>query len=81
MSQCPPITFEAMTPEKYASLLQTAQSQGLALTGNTGSTTYQGMTFTWNYDPATQSLTLQCTEKPIFIPCSMIESRIRGVVG
>jgi hypothetical protein len=80
MPSCPPIAFNSMTAEKFAALIQTAQSQGLAITGPTGSTSYQGMSFTWNYDPATESLTLQCTEKPIFIPCSMIESRIRALI-
>ena len=47
----------------------------------TGSTEYQGMQFLWNYDAAAGSLTIQCTDKPIFIPCSMIESRIRALVG
>jgi hypothetical protein len=81
MPSCPPIIFEAMTAEKYAALLQTAQSQGLAISGLSGSTSYQGMSFTWSYDSVAESLTLQCTEKPMFIPCSMIESRIRSVVG
>ena len=62
-------------------LLATAQAQGLQLTGESGSTCYQGMDFTWNYDAGAQALTIQCVEKPMFVPCNMIEVRIRGLVG
>jgi len=77
---CPAITLQGVTAEKYATLLATAQGQGLNLTGLTGSTQFQGMDFTWNYDQPSETLTLQCTNKPIFIPCSMIESRIRALI-
>ncbi len=78
---CPAISLTDVTADKYQALLATAQAQGLNLSGEQGSTTYQGMDFTWNYDPSAQSLTIQCTEKPIFIPCSMIESRIRALIA
>jgi len=38
------------------------------------------MDFTWSYDEAGGKLTIQCTNKPFFIPCSMIEERIRAAV-
>ena len=81
MSGCPPMSFDGLTPEKYETLLKTAQAQGLNITGTTGNTTYQGLDFTWNYDQAAESLTIHCTEKPFFVPCSMIESKIRDVIG
>lgn len=81
MSHCPPIALCEITPEKYAALLMQAQSQGLNLMGESGSTSYQGMDFSWSYDSAAQTLTIQCTEKPIFVPCGMIESRIRSLIA
>ena len=81
MSSCPAMTFTEIGPEKYQSLLATAKSQGLDLTGETGSTTYQGMDFTWTYSPAAQSLAIQCTNKPLLVPCSMIESKIRSLIN
>jgi hypothetical protein len=81
LSHCPEIVLSEVTAEKYQSLLATAKAQGLDLSGVTGSTNYQGMDFTWNYDSAGQCLTIQCTNKPIFVPCSMIESRIRSLVA
>jgi hypothetical protein len=81
MSNCPAITLEGITAEKYQALLATAQSQGLNLTGESGSTSYQGMEFSWNYEPAANALTIHCINKPIFVPCSMIESRIRALIS
>ena len=81
MSACPEIVATGVTPEKYQTLLATAKAQGLDLSGETGSTTYQGLDFTWTYDAVGESLTIQCTGKPIFVPCSMIESRIRALLG
>ena len=81
MSHCPEIVLTGITAEKYQSLLAKAHSQGLDLTGETGSTAFQGMDFSWTYDSEGQCLTIQCTGNPIFVPCSMIESRIRGLVA
>jgi hypothetical protein len=35
---------------------------------------------TWNYDPASQVLTIQCTDSPFFIPCATINSQINDLV-
>lgn len=85
MSACPPIVLERITAEQYKALLERAQREGLELGGESGSTSYhisyQGMEFEWNYEPAAERLTIVCTDKPIFVPCGMIEARIRGLVG
>ncbi len=81
MPSCPAITLNGVSTEKYQQLIQTAQSQGLQLTGESGSTQYQGMDFTWAYSAKEESLTIQCTNKPMLIPCSMIETRIRSLIG
>lgn len=81
MSGCPAMTFEGLSPARYEALLQTAQAQGLALAGEAGSTKYQGMEFAWRYEAASQRLTIQCVDKPFFVPCSLIEERIKAVVG
>lgn len=81
MSHCPEIVLQGITGERYALLLATAKAQGLELEGESGSTSYQGMSFRWRYEAEAGLLTIQCTEKPIFVPCGMIEGRIRGLVG
>ena len=81
MSGCPEITIENLTAEKYASLLTAAQAEGIQLSGDAGTTEYSGMRFQWTYDAASATLRMQCTEKPMFIPCHMIEQKIRQLVG
>ena len=81
MSGCPQMTFEGLSAEKYASLLETAQAQGLKLSGDAGATSYQGMDFSWAYDAAVGTLKIHCTEKPFFVPCNMIEQKIRALLG
>jgi len=78
---CPEIRLEGITAERYAQLLERAQAEGLALEGERGATQYQGMEFAWSYDADASVLVIQCMEKPIFVPCGMIEGRIRGLVG
>ena len=77
---CPEIRLEGITAERYAALLAKAHAQGLALEGISGAATHQGMHFTWSYDEAAAALTIQCLEKPFFVPCSMIEAQIRSLV-
>ena len=81
MPHCPEIVTTGITREKYITLVATAKAEGLDLSGETGSTTHQGMSFTWRYEADAEALTIQCTEKPIFVPCGMIESRIRALLA
>jgi hypothetical protein len=76
---CPAMTLSGLTPEKYAALLQAANAQGLAIAGPSGATKYQGMEFTWSYDQPAATLTIQCTSKPFYVPCSVIEEKIRQI--
>jgi hypothetical protein len=81
MANCPPVIFDNISTDIFATLVATAKAQGLDISAQSGSTTYQGMSFTWTYDQLAQNLTIQCTEKPIFIPCTMIESKLRSLIS
>jgi hypothetical protein len=81
MSPCPVITLSDISTEKYEALIAAAQAQGLALAGKSGNASHRGMEFTWNYDSDAQVLTIQCIDKPMLIPCAMIEAQLRGLVG
>jgi hypothetical protein len=81
MSGCPAQTFSGITQEQFACIAQKAQAaSGVALSGNSGTASQSGLTITWNYDPAAQTLTIQCTDKPFFPTCGMIASQIESVV-
>ena len=81
MAGCEVQTFSGMTQEQFTCLLQKAQSSGINITGNSGTASRDGITLMWNYDPASQVLTVQCTDKPIFLMCGVITSQISDLVN
>jgi len=81
MASCEVQTFSGITEEHFACLLQKAQSAGINICGNSGTATGSGITIAWNYDPGAQKLTIQCTDKPVFLGCGVITSQIRDLVN
>ena len=81
MAGCELQTFSGITQAHFACLLQKAQSSGINITGNSGAASGSGITVEWNYDPASQVLTIQCTDKPVFLGCGVITSQIRDLVN
>ena len=74
-------TFSGITQRHFACLLQTAQSSGINISGNSGTASGSGITIAWHYDPAAERLTVQCTDKPVFVGYGVILSQIRDLVS
>ena len=75
-------TFNAITPQVFAGLVAKAKSAtGVAITGNSGEATAQKFTLSWNYDPLSQVLEIQCLAHPAVDPDFMIENRIAKMVA
>ena len=74
-------TFSGITQSHFACLLQKAQSSGINISGNSGTASGSGITIAWNYDPAAERLTVQCTDKPVFVGYGVILSQIRELVN
>ena len=81
MAGCDIQTFSGITQQHFGCLLQKAQSVGINISGNSGTASRDGITITWNFDPASQVLTIQCTDKPIFLSCGVITSQISDLVN
>lgn len=84
MAQCEEQEFAGITSEQFRTFLEKAESMGipgLAGQGNTGQASRSGVTIRWNYDPDSQQLTVQCTDSPMLLPCSLINSKIREAVA
>ncbi len=82
---CDKQVFTGLTPERFSALEQQAAAGGIAIAGDSGTATTNipgagDITMTWDYDRAAQTLTLQVTDKPMFIPCSAIASRVQNLV-
>ena len=81
MAGCEAQTFNGVTVQQFACITQKAQEEsGLVLSGNGGEASAQGVTIKWNFDPVSQVLIIECTEKPFLVPCGIICSTIRNFV-
>lgn len=80
MSQCAAQVFTGVSPEKFACLQGKAAAQGIAMDGAQGSASKDGITVTWDYEAAGQTLTIQCTAAPFFLSCGAINSTIHNFV-
>lgn len=87
MSACSAQSFTGITPAVMSCCVSAANSHGASIpnppppTGNVSVNSFLGtFTFTWNYNAAAQTATLQCTDSPWEIRCSTIENAITGTV-
>ena len=81
MAGCDPQTFSSITPTQFACIAQKAEeATGIVISGNSGTASQSGITISWNYDPAAQTLTIQCVDKPFFPTCGMIASQVQSLV-
>jgi hypothetical protein len=76
MSACPSQTFANVTPDQFAAMQQKAQASGIPLEGNSGTASKFGGKFEWNYDPATQTLTITVTSPPFLTSCETVNEKI-----
>ncbi len=76
------IPFTKPVTEILAKAKSTVESQGGTFTGNTSSGNFNvsvfGNTVIGAYTVEGQDLQIDITEKPFLVPCSMIESFLKG---
>lgn len=65
----------AVTPDQWTKLQAVAKSKGLTLTGNSGTTEYDGITFSYSYD-GTKSVSISIVKKPFFVSELAIENHL-----
>jgi hypothetical protein len=80
MASCATQVFSAITQARFDCLVLKAQGSGINITGNSGVQSKDGITIRWHFDPAGQTLELQCTDSPFFVPCGIINGKIHDIV-
>ena len=87
-----PRTYQSITAERWAAMLaylkllcccfvtEADKALGITLAGYTGSATAYHVTITWNYNPTTLALILQCTDKPWYVPESLVDDKLDALV-
>lgn len=81
---CGPYTWNNISAEDWQKGQAKAKETGIDLPGNEGNfalnTPLGAISGTYKYSPESQSLTVEVTDKPMFVPCSMIEDRLNGMM-
>jgi hypothetical protein len=80
MSQCAAQTFSNVTADKWLVLQTKAAADNISLNGASGETTQEGFTFTWQYDAASATLTIQCLNHPFWASCGSVNDKIHDLV-
>ena len=80
MSSCAKQSFNNFTPAAWNCIVQKAGQYGVKISSNSGSAGASGFKFAWNYNPGASTLDIQCTDKPFFITCSQVNSKIHEVI-
>lgn len=87
MGGCKPIKFQNVTRAKFQAVRARAVVEATAVenSGDTGwakgPTPVGDVTVAWTYDEPSQTLTLQCTSKPMFLSESLIAGKIQSLAG
>lgn len=66
-------TFSGFTPGKWAAFVAKIKADtGVVITADSGTVTHGSFEFTYAYNEAASTLTVQCLKKPLFIKASVI---------
>lgn len=75
-----PQVFTGVTPQQYSILVEKAKSNGIDLSGDSGTAAKYGVEVKWNYAREAQQLTIQCTKAPFFMSAADVDTRIKKMV-
>ena len=74
---CDPLSYSGVDASSFASLKETIEREyGIRIDSDEGEAAQRGFTLKWAYEPAAQTLEIQCLEKPFIAPCSVVNDYI-----
>jgi hypothetical protein len=77
---CAAQVFHPVTQEQFGAIAAKAAASDINLAGNSGEVSHSGFTITWAFDPASSTLTIQCTDHPFVVSCGTVNARIHDIV-
>lgn len=80
MAGCAAQRFTGVGPAVFACLQSKGAAGGVPMAGATGQATTMGVTVRWDYDATAETLVLECTDAPFFVPCSTVTERLKSLV-
>ena len=82
MAACDPQTFANFTQARFDCLAQNAlAATGVHMSANEGEATKRGITLRWKFDPAAQTLEVQCLAHPFIVTCDFVNQKIQEMVS
>lgn len=79
---CDPLNHSGVDSSKWECARDVVQREyGIRIESDQGEATERGFTLTWSYDANAEELRIQCTEKPFFVPCGLVNGRINDTAG
>jgi hypothetical protein len=74
---CDPLTYSGVDASKWACAQDTVSREyGIRIESERGEASKRGFTLQWTYEPAEQTLQIQCSKKPFLVPCGVVNNRI-----
>jgi len=82
MAAMKPISFSKITRRKYLAVRARihAQADATSICGDTGTASGFGYSAQWTYSEPDQTLSIQCTSKPFFVPEGLVIAKIQALV-
>jgi hypothetical protein len=80
MGSCAAQTFTNITAERWVTLQAKAAQNNINLETDSGQSTQQGFTFSWQYDAGSATLTIQCLDHPFWAPCGAVNGRVHDLI-
>ena len=77
MAGCSADSFSNVSAAAFNCLVTKAAKYGVTIGKDSGNGSTTGFTVSWNYDRAASKLTIQCTDKPFWAPCSTVKNKVR----
>ncbi len=73
---CDPVIFPNIRPALWASIETQVRAAGIDVEHDQGVAHVGPTDIQWDYEPSTQSLTVQCLHKPWIASCGMVNQKI-----
>jgi hypothetical protein len=79
---CDPVNYAGVDSSKWECAKEVVKREyGIDIDSDQGEATERGFTLRWSYDARVQELEIQCTKKPLLVPCGMVNGRINDTAA
>lgn len=79
---CDPVKYSQVDASQWACVKALiGREYGMHFESHHGEASQRGFTVRWAYDEREQTLCVECSNKPFFVPCGTVNKRIRDAAA